>query len=122
MNNNQAGRIQIHGNGIGGLTDELVEKRAEEIARIDGRRHVGEQDRVAALEELQNPGPPPSPEADERTTPVGLWSQAEASKAHRGVQTDLEDGQSAAEQLVNEGVEEADRDQRLSASEEKLED
>ncbi len=118
MNNNPSGRIQIHGEGIGGVTVELVEKRAEEIARMDGRAHAGEQDRLAALDELQNPGPPPAPEADETAAPVELWSMAEASKGHRGVHTPLEDEQSAAEQLVNEGVEEADRDLRLSASDE----
>ena len=122
MNNNQPGRIQIHGDGIGGVTEELIEKRAEELARMDGRRKAGEQDRHAAREDLLNPGPPPSPEADERTAPVELWSMAAASRAHRGVHTDLDDEESAAEQLVSEGVEEADRDQRLSASDEQAVD
>lgn len=122
MNNNQPGRIQIHGDGIGGVTEELIEKRAEELARMDGRRKAGEQDWHAASEDLLNPGPPPSPEADERTEPVELWSMSAASRAHRGVHMDLDDEESAAEQLVSEGVEEADRDQRLSASDEQAVD
>jgi hypothetical protein len=116
MNNNPPGRIQIHGDGIGGVTPELVDKRAEEIARMDGRPHAGEQDLIVALEELQNPGPPPPPEADERSNPIELWSTVETSKAHRGVNTTSDDEQTDAEQLFNEGVEEADRDLRLSST------
>jgi hypothetical protein len=115
---NKRGRIEIHGGGIGEISDADIQRRAAEIARMDGRAEPGEQDRLCAREELVQPGTPPAPEADESTTPIQSWSKGPASRGQRGVHTDLEDEVSPAEQLVNEGLEEADHDQRLSASKE----
>ncbi len=116
--NKNTGRIQIHGNGVGEISETDIEQRAAEIARMDGRTQAAAQDRLAAREELQHPGPQSESDADEAVAPVELWSEAAASYGHRGVNSALEDEQSAGEKLVNEGVEEADSDQRLSASEE----
>jgi hypothetical protein len=114
-----SGRIQIHGRGIGEISDSDIQRRASEIAHMDGRSEAAEQDRFRAREELLHAGtPPPPPEADESTKPVESWGKGPASRAQRGVRTDLEDEVSAAEQLVSEGLEEADHDQRLSATEE----
>lgn len=118
MSTKNPGRIQIHGEGVGELGEEDIEKRARELAFIDGRKEAKEHDRVRAREELLNPGPAPAPEADESERPVELWSKAAASFAHEGAHSELEDEASLAEQLVEEGIEEADREQRLSASEE----
>ena len=118
MSTHNPGRIQIHGEGVGEISDEVIETRAKELAQMDGRPEAKEHDRVRAREELLNPGPSPAPEADETVTPVELWSKAIASRGHEGVHTELEDEANLAEQLVEEGVEEADREQRLSASEE----
>lgn len=119
MNTKKPGRIQIHGSGVGEISDADIKQRASEMARMDGRSVAGAQDRVTARKELENPGPPPAPEADETVAPVELWSRAAASRGHRGVHVSLDDEQSPGEVLVNEGLEEADRDQRLSASEER---
>jgi hypothetical protein len=116
----ETGRIEIHGRGIGEISQADIERRATEIARMDGRTEPGEQDRFRAREELLRADPPPPPEADESAKPIQSWSKGPASQAHRGVRTDLEDEVSAAEQLINEGLEEADHDQRLSASREQL--
>lgn len=112
---NNVGRIQIHGSGVGEISEADIERRAREIALADGRNRPGAQDLAAAREELTDPRTPPAPEADETVRPVELWSKAAASVGHRGVHTSLDDEQSGAEQLVNEGLEEADRDQRVSA-------
>lgn len=105
--------METHGRGDGEISDEAIAQRAEELARIDGRKHAADQDRFRALEQLSHPGPPPPPEADEA---VEKWSEAAASHGHQGPHVELEDEQSAAEQLVNEGIEEADHEQRLAAS------
>lgn len=115
---NMNARMQTHGQGNGEISDEAIAQRAEELARMDGRKHAAEQDRFHALDELTHPGPPPPPEADETESPVGSWSDGVASHGHEGPHSELEDEQSAAEQLVEEGVEEADHEQRLAASEE----
>jgi hypothetical protein len=110
------GRIEIHGSGIGEISSIDIERRAAEIARMDGRTEPGEQDRFRARDELLHTETPPPPEADESTEPVQSWSKGPASHPQRGVRTNLEDEVSPAEQLINEGLEEADHDQRVSAS------
>jgi len=109
-------RIQIHGRGVGEISEADIEARAREIAEADGRTRPGSRDILQAREELTNPRAPAAPEADETVRPVGLWSKGASSVGRRGVHTHLEDEQSGAEQLVNEGLEEADRDQRVSAT------
>jgi hypothetical protein len=109
--------METHGAGDGEISDEAIANRAEELARIDGRKHAAEQDRYHAREELTHPGPPPPPEADETEHPVEKWSEAVGSHGHQAFHAELEDEQSAAEQLVNEGIEEADHEQRVAASE-----
>lgn len=118
MSTKHPGRIQIHGQGVGELTEADIDTRARELALMDGRREVREHDRQRAREELLFPGPPAPPEADESVKPVELWSMAPASMGHEGPHSELEDEANLAEELVEEGVEEADREQRLSATEE----
>ena len=118
MSANEPGRIQIHGEGVGQIGDEEVKQRAEELARMDGRAVAHAQDLYRAREELTKPGPPPPPEADETETPVASWSKGPASRGHRGVHTETDDGQEVAERLVQEGLEEAERDRRLASSDE----
>ena len=116
MNTPNEGRIQIHGAGVGEISDSDLARRADEIARMDGRAKANPADLVAAREEIQHTGPPPAPEADETVTPIRHWSDAPTSLGHQAPRIGEDDEISLAEQLVNEGLEEADRDQRLSAS------
>jgi hypothetical protein len=119
---NTSGRIQIHGAGVGELSESDLERRAAEIARMDGRSAVNAADRSNAREELLHSGPPPAPEADETVHPVRLWSESMGSIGHQAPRIGPEDEESPVEQLFNEGLEEAERDQRLSASENAEED
>ncbi len=118
MSKQNRGRIQIHGEGIGEISERDIETRAREIALMDGRQEAKEHDRIRAREELLNPGPPPAPEADETVEPVELWSKGAASRGRDGVHSELDDETMVAQQLVEEGIEEADRELRLSSSEE----
>jgi hypothetical protein len=111
---NPSGRIEIHGAGVGGLGEQDIEKRAAEIARMDGRSHVHAADRSQAREELLHSGPPAAPEGDEE---VRHWSEAAGSTGHQVPRVLPDDEVSPVEQLINEGLEEAERDLRLSASE-----
>lgn len=118
MKANPPARMETRGRGDGEISEDAIARRAEELARMDGRPKASEQDRFHAREELANPGPAPAPEADESVQPAEKWSMAAASQGHEGPHGELEDEQSAAEQLVAEGIEEADHDQRVAASEE----
>lgn len=111
---NTPGRIQIHGAGVGELSEHDIERRALEIAQMDGRTAAHAGDRLTAREELVDSGPPPAPEGDDS---IRLWSEAESSVGHMAPRIGPEDEVSPVEQLINEGLEEAERDQRLSASE-----
>jgi hypothetical protein len=111
---NTPGRIQIHGAGVGELCEHDIERRALEIAQMDGRTSAHAGDRLNAREELVDSSPPPAPEGDDS---IRLWSDAESSVGHMAPRIGPEDEISPVEQLINEGLEEAERDQRLSASE-----
>jgi hypothetical protein len=115
---NRPGRIEIAGKGVGEIGDEEIRQRAMELARMDGRKEAGAHDLANACEELKNPGPASAPEADESEEPVGSWSDAPGSAGRRGVEVLPDDEQTLAEHLVEEGLEEADREQRLAASDE----
>lgn len=114
---NPSGRIQIHGAGVGEISEADIATRAQELARMDGRHSATAADRMRARDELIHAGPPPAPEADETVEPVRLWSEAVGSTGHQAPRVMPEDEISPVELLVNEGLEEAERDQRLSASE-----
>lgn len=110
--------METRGHGDGEIGDDAIAQRAIELARMDGRPQASSQDFFHAREELANPGLPPAPEADESVRPVEKWSMAEASRGHEGPHVEPDDEQSAAEQLVAEGLQEADHDLRVAASEE----
>jgi hypothetical protein len=116
---NTSGRIQIHGAGVGEISESDLERRALEIAHMDGRTAANAADRAQARNELTHSGPPPAPEGDEE---IRRWSEAAGSTGHQAPRIGPEDEISPVEQLINEGLEEADRDQRLSASENGLND
>lgn len=112
-------RIQLHGNGIGEISDDDVRRRAEELAHLENRSTPNKADHQRALDELRQVGPPPPPEADESHSPVRKWSEAIGSTGHQAPRVGFEDDQ-ITQQLVEEGVEEADGDQRLSAAQAEL--
>jgi len=116
MNESSIPRIQIHGTGVGEISDDDIHRRALELARLENRSSPNKADHQRALEELQQVGPPPPPEADESEAPIRKWSEAMASTGHQAPKVGFNDDH-IVEQLVQEGLEEAERDQRLSASE-----
>ena len=114
MNETSIPRIQIHGQGIGEISSDDIHRRAVELARLENRHTPNKADHQRALEELEQVGPPPPPEADESEAPVRKWSESMASSGHRAPKVGFDDDH-LSEQLVEEGLAEAERDQRLSA-------
>jgi hypothetical protein len=57
-----------------------------------------------------------APELDERTVELTEWDEPPGSTGTAAPKSQLEDEVSAGEQLIEEGLDEADRDQRLAAS------
>ena len=119
------GKITVHGGGLGAPTPEQVEKRAREIALIDERdpNDYTDADWDQARRELLGEVIPPPPEEDERAARMQEeWEVTPDNLGRRvnrgGTQADEE---SVGEQLVTDGVEEANHDQMLEARREELE-
>jgi hypothetical protein len=108
--------------GLGTVTREMVQKRAIELALINGRTadNVSPADFAQAKRELtggsdldpQEAGLEAIPESDLQDAPGSSGRQLPKSP------DDEEDseGRSIGEQLVNEGVDEAEHDQMLQAA------
>lgn len=115
---NHEGKITEHSKGLGTITADLVEKRAREIAVINGRRadKYNEADRQAAKEELLGALDPAPPETDIAAAEiVRPWGDPGASRGKRALKQLPDDEQRVAEKLVEEGLEEAEHDRMLAA-------
>lgn len=114
----EKGRLSEHGEGLGLVTEEIVRKRAREIAVINGRgaNRMLDSDLAEARRELQGEERlNPTPTAAEELTEEERWEPVAESEGHRGVTVPPPDEQSVPEKLVEEGVEDAEHDQALEA-------
>lgn len=116
MNEIPAPRIEFHGKGVGELSHADIQQRATEIARMDGRTSPTSADLVRAKDELFAPHVPEAPEVDGQTSAIQEWDESPDASGHMVARVLPEDEVSATEMLIEEGLDEADRDQRLSVS------
>jgi hypothetical protein len=115
MKKKPRGRIEVQGTGVSAVSDELLQQRATDLAREDGRTEPRDAEFKKAREELSGftedsaPEVPPGDESitspDESADIVG--HKVDTSPPDQDVDVGLE--------LVEEGVDEADRDQRRVA-------
>ncbi|MBW8780426.1 MAG: hypothetical protein JF599_00855 [Verrucomicrobia bacterium] len=113
------GKILVHGSETGEITAELIERRAREIAVIDGRSpdEVTVTDRLQAKRELSGESLPPTTQEDAVSTGA-LSRDPSEPPSIPGRQVPLQneaDDQDVTERLAVEGVEEAQHDQMLAA-------
>jgi hypothetical protein len=117
-----AGKIEVHGNGLGVPTPEQVEKRAREIALIAERdpNSFTDTDWEQARQELLGATVPSPPEETRETASLqDDWEVVANDSGHRAPRSG-EDEESLGEQLVKGGLEEATHDQMLEARREEL--
>src|SRR5436305_4162782 len=111
-----SGKILGGTEGIGTVTPQMIEKRAREIARSDGRAKPNDLDRARAREELtgvtSGSEKPPT-----REEPGRDWGMPLVSSGEKAPTVRPEDDENIPEKLIQEGVEEADRDQRSRSGE-----
>jgi len=100
--------------GLGTVTPQMIEERAREIARSDGRAQPNELDRTRAREELTGTTSA-SEKPPTREEPGRDWQMPLVSTGEKAPTVRPEDDENIPEKLVQEGVEEADHDQRLSS-------
>jgi hypothetical protein len=98
--------------GLGTITPQMIEERAREIARSDGRSQPNDLDRSSAREELTGAGSEKIPTREE---PGRDWEMPLVSTGEKAPTVRPEDDQNIPEELILEGVEEADHDQRVSS-------
>ena len=109
--------------GIGTVTPQMVEKRAVELALINGRTadQVSETDFEQAKRELTG-GPETDPDdvALEAVPESERWDPVRGSSGHQvpksGDESEDDEGRSIGEQLVEEGISEAEHDQMLKGA------
>ena len=124
MNDNShlAGKISVHGNGLGAPSPDEIEKRAREIALIAARDpdEFTDSDWDQARLELLGSLPSNAPEeTDENAEVVEEWNVVASSTGHRAPR--IEDEENVGEHLVSDGIEEAAHDQMVEARKEDLE-
>jgi hypothetical protein len=119
----RAGKISVHGNGLGAPSPEEVERRAREIAMIDERNpdEFTDADWAQARRELmgeENHQPPEeTPDSAEMTEE---WSVVVGSRGHRMPRPGTEEEETVGQHCVTDGLEEAAHDQMLEARREEL--
>jgi hypothetical protein len=99
----------------------MVQQRAREIALSDGRagNEVTSADWEQARRELLGASNSPNVESDiEEASSTAGWDPAPPSIGHRTDTQEVDDEETMAEQLIQEGIEEADHDERVQAGRE----
>lgn len=113
------GRISGGFNGIGTVTPDMVEQRAREIALINGRaaEEFNEADLEEAKAELTGAGALDEQREEESAPGVGsLRDVVPGSAGHKNEAKLPSDEQRVPEQLVQEGVDEAEHHLMLAGS------
>jgi hypothetical protein len=123
QNQTQEGRLSERGEGLGTVTEEMVRRRAREIAVINGRsgNNMLDSDLVQARRELQGEERlTPLPSKAEALSEDERWGVPPGSAGRKGNTVTADDEQTAAEKLVEEGVGDAEHDQEFEATKESL--
>ena len=119
MTQARSGKISNHFKGLGTVSPEMVERRAKELAIINGRvpNDFTEDDWVQAKHEMLGDQ---NLEAGEEESVAALtrWDEVPGTSGHHVENTSAPDEQTVEKQLVEEGVEEAEHDQMLKGSRE----
>ena len=110
-------KILVHGDGLGVPNAELVRKRAEEIAAINGRKQFNEIDWQQARVELHGAHGPDGQISDEfsATAMVSEADMLAVDVGHHAERVKLDDERNLVEELWSEGMEEAEHDRMLAS-------
>ena len=110
---NKEGRFTQYGRGLGTVTEQMVRRRAAELALINGRPpgQVLDSDVEEARRELTGQETVvPTPTPAEELTEEQRWQPVAESDGDIVPAEPAQDEQTFAEQLVEEGAEDAEQD------------
>ena len=105
------GKILRGTEGLGTVTPQMIEERARESARSDGRAQPNDLDRTRAREELTG-ATSGSEKPPTREEPGRDWEMPLVSSGEKVPTVRPEDEENIPEKLIQEGIDEADHDQR----------
>jgi hypothetical protein len=110
-------KIELRGKGVGTLTRADIERRAKEIAEIDNRVQITEQDREQARAEFLDRDIPPAVNEDAETSQSMSRDPSDPAtdRGHQAPEYVEADEQTSLQQLALEGVEEAQHDQMAAS-------
>lgn len=99
------------------VTAEMIEERARELSLIAGRKpdEITVNDREQASRELHGLNRPASPSNDDPSVTGWDWGSPVPSTGQQASPTILPDEAQLAEELVDEGVNDAEHDQMVAA-------
>ena len=106
------GKILLGTEGLGTVTAQMVEERAREIARSDGREEPNDLDRSRARAELTSDTSSGSEKPPMREEPGRDWEMPLVSSGEKAPTVRPEDEENIPQKLIQEGLDEADHDQR----------
>ncbi|MDZ4403972.1 CBS domain-containing protein [Prosthecobacter sp.] len=113
-------RLKAGSPGLGEASQIEVEDRATELALIDGRETVSDADLAQAAAELAGGGTTTeAPEADPALEALTARDDPPPQTGHLVAAVPLQDEDNIAEQLIEDGLEEAEHDSRVVAENEK---
>ena len=105
------------GGGSAAPDEVTLQERAEELAEIDGREEPNKKDFTDARAELLTTGSAPAaPEAGALEN-LTAWDTPLTAAGAQAPKFGSDEETNIAQKLVEEGLEEADHDRRLTASE-----
>lgn len=113
-NEARTGRIADHSHGLGTVTEEMVQRRAREIAETNGRlpHEFNALDVDQARSELLGR----QIETSEMPEDFREWDELPAQPGRRAITRNADDEQTVAEELVEEGVQEAEHEQLVEGN------
>jgi hypothetical protein len=111
------GIISDHFRGVGTVTREMVRGRAREIAIINGRapNHCTRQDLREAQRELTG-GIPGLDDEEDRIINNRAWGEDPGSTVYSVEKEEAPDEQTVGEELIEQGINEAEHDQMVEAA------
>jgi hypothetical protein len=115
MKKKRRGRIEVQGNEISAVSDELLQQRARDLAQEDGRTEPRHADFKQAREELSSYTEDPAPEVPPGDEDLTSWSESAVTTGHKIDTSPPDQDVDVGLELVEEGVDEADEDQRRAA-------
>jgi hypothetical protein len=110
----------VQGTGVSAVSDELLQQRARDLAREDGRTEPRDADFKKAREELSGFTEDSAPEVPLGDESITRSDESADTPGHKVDTSPPDQDVDVGLELVEEGVDEADQDQRRAAADDDL--